>query len=83
MFQSGLTSFMTQNVINLDGKVNADALAARKSNRLAEYLIASNCKYLADWPDDVRPLAKRTGELGVRFDSIRTVGSVHIYERRD
>jgi hypothetical protein len=83
MFQSGLTSFMTPNIVNLDGKVNADALVARKNGRLAEYVIVSNCKYLADWPDDVRPLAKRATELGVQFDSIRTVGSIIIYERRD
>jgi hypothetical protein len=81
MLQTGLTGFIAPNVINLDGKVNAEALAARKHDALSAYVIQQRIKYLADWPEEMQPIVDGARVLGVNFDSTRRIGSVVIYER--
>lgn len=49
-FQSGIAGYFCPNVINLDGKVNAKALAAIRSGRLDEYLDQEGIHVLMDWP---------------------------------
>ncbi|HEY8122975.1 MAG TPA: hypothetical protein VII78_16760 [Myxococcota bacterium] len=47
--QTGTLGFFHDRTINLDGKVNPEALAARLAGRTQEYVVASKIQYLADW----------------------------------
>ena len=47
--QSGTLGFFHDRTINLDGKVNADALRARLSGRTAQYVAESPIECLVDW----------------------------------
>jgi hypothetical protein len=47
--QSGTVGYFHDRTINLDGKVNPAALAARKRDGVWEYVAASPIDYLADW----------------------------------
>jgi hypothetical protein len=49
MFQSGTTGFFNRNVVNLDGKVNADALRALQEGRISRYVDSMKFDYLIDW----------------------------------
>jgi hypothetical protein len=47
--QTGTLGFFHDRTINLDGKVNPDALKARLAHRTQEYVLESPIQYLADW----------------------------------
>ncbi len=47
--QSGTTGFFHDRTINLDGKVNPEALQARLRNEIARYVVEKRVEYLADW----------------------------------
>ena len=49
MFQSGTTGFVCDNVENLDGKVNARALAATRAGSLVRYVDSASFDYIIDW----------------------------------
>ena len=53
-FQSGVIGYFNENVLNLDGKVNSDALWARRSGTLVEYLDRARVDVLIDWPEVLR-----------------------------
>jgi hypothetical protein len=47
-FQSGVIGYFNDNVVNLDGKVNAEALAG--NGGVARYIDRAGLEYLIDWP---------------------------------
>lgn len=47
--QTGTLGYYHDRTINLDGKVDPDALAARLQNRIHEYVLARNVEYIVDW----------------------------------
>ena len=47
--QAGTLGFFHDRTINLDGKVNPDALRARREERLLEYVVASPIDFIVDW----------------------------------
>lgn len=47
--QSGTLGYFHDHTINLDGKVNPEALAARKRGAVLEYVVQSDIQVLADW----------------------------------
>jgi hypothetical protein len=49
-FQSGVLGYFNARVVNLDGKINADALSAAAGGRLPEYVDTRGITYLVDWP---------------------------------
>lgn len=50
-FQSGVIVYYTDaTVINLDGKVNADAHRAMTDGRMWDYICEQNLDYVVDWP---------------------------------
>ncbi|MFN3889851.1 MAG: hypothetical protein ACK4MV_05580 [Beijerinckiaceae bacterium] len=64
-FQSGVVGFYNENVINLDGKVNVDALAAMRARRVEEYVDRERIDYVIDWEgviDGLMPRAMQSGE---------------------
>jgi hypothetical protein len=47
--QTGTLGFFHDRTINLDGKVNPEALAARTEKRIPRYVVERDIQYLADW----------------------------------
>lgn len=53
-FQSGVVGFCNPNVENLDGKLNAAALAATSNQQLPAYLENQGVRVIVDWPSVIR-----------------------------
>lgn len=51
LFQSGIAGFYFDKVINLDGKVNYDALKYAKNNELEKYIDSLEIDVLMEWKD--------------------------------
>ena len=81
MLQSGIASFIAPNVINLDGKVNTEALRAHQEGRLAEYLRDEHFTYIADWKPFVEDIAAMTKKDELYFDSVGMIGSIQLMKR--
>lgn len=47
--QTGTLGYWHDRTINLDGKVNPEALTARRENRVLDYVVASDIDYVIDW----------------------------------
>lgn len=47
--QTGTLGFFHDRTVNLDGKVNPEALRARREGRIPEYVVDREIQYLADW----------------------------------
>jgi hypothetical protein len=47
--QSGTLGYFHDNTINLDGKVNPEALKAKKEDKFFEYIVDKKIDYLLDW----------------------------------
>lgn len=63
-FQSGVVGFYNANVINLDGKVNVDALAAMRDKRVDEYVDEEHIDYVIDWEGVIEGLMPRAMKSG-------------------
>lgn len=66
--QSGTIGFFHDRTLNLDGKVNPEALRARELGRLPAYLVQSSVGWLVDWPQvlgrlGAQPLVRRHFEV--------------------
>jgi len=81
MTSSGTASFVSDNVVNLDGKVNYQALLARKRDGLAKYIIDDSITYVADWREGVEKVAQDAAALGVTYSKIDSIGPILIYRR--
>ena len=81
MSQSGVANYVAPNVINLDGKVNFEALLAKQHDRLGGYIEAKKIDYLADWRGLAEPLAAASAEYGGRFERFDSIGRVIIFKR--
>jgi hypothetical protein len=81
MYQSGTASFVAPNVVNLDGKVNPDALHARVSDSIGHYIVSERLEYLADWKQYVTELAAHAERFGVRYELHDSVLPMYIYRR--
>ena len=81
MHQSGITGFVASNVVNLDGKVNYNALNARLNGDLGQYIINEGLTYLADWDTLVVPMIKEVNKYGIDFKFVDSVNDVKIYKR--
>lgn len=53
-FQSGLIGYFHENVFNLDGKVNPDALEYLRDGNIACYIQEQQIEYVVDWPGYIR-----------------------------
>lgn len=47
--QTGTLGYWHDRTINLDGKVNPEALAAREERRVLDYVVAGDIDYVIDW----------------------------------
>jgi hypothetical protein len=81
MHQSGITGFIAPNIVNLDGKVNFNALKAKLDNKLGKYIVDENITYLADWDTLIIPIIRDVNKYGVEFEFVDSVDDVKIYKR--
>ncbi|HYM20501.1 MAG TPA: hypothetical protein VEW28_05795 [Candidatus Kapabacteria bacterium] len=81
MYQSGAAGFIAANVVNLDGKVNYDALQARRHGGIGSYLAAADITYVADEKDLVSGIVSSAEKYGVRYLLIDSIDRVRIYKR--
>lgn len=51
LFQSGIAGFFFENVVNLDGKMNFDALEYAKQNKLTDYFDSAEINILMEWQE--------------------------------
>ncbi len=83
MTSSGTAGFMSDNVVNLDGKVNYDALLARHHDSLGYYVVHSGIDVLADWEGNARPIieqAEKNSVTYIKTDSAAATG-LFFYQR--
>ncbi len=81
MYQSGTAGFIAPNVVNLDGKVNYQALLARKQNEIGKYVVDNNFEYIADWDEFATEITESAKRFGVNYVLNDSVGRVMIYKR--
>jgi hypothetical protein len=80
-FQSGTLGYFLDNVVNLDGKCNVDALKAVTTGKAMDYMLAQDLKYIADWPDLIALYCGRAEFLRYYEPAFR-IGAHVIYRRR-
>lgn len=71
MAQSGISGYFFDNVVNLDGKVNNDALLAIKTNSLYEYIVKEKIDVLIEWR-----------EWFEKIDSIKLSGDWQVSDKK-
>src|SRR5690606_37408062 len=71
MAQSGISGYFFDNVVNLDGKVNNDALLAIKTNSLYEYIVKEKINILIAWR-----------EWFEKIDSIKLSGDWQVSDKK-
>jgi hypothetical protein len=81
MTSSGTASFMSTNVVNLDGKVNADALIARQRDELGEYVVGADISYVADWKNTGAKIAEQARRVGADYRLIDSIGPIFVFKR--
>jgi len=63
--QSGVLGFFHQNVVNLDGKIDAEALKSLRENRLGAYVERERIDVLVDWPENLQSVLQQTTGWGL------------------
>ena len=81
MEQAGTARFVAPNIVNLDGKVNPEALLARRNKAIGKYIVQKRFDYLIDWPIIVQPLAARAKEAGLAYELVGKISTMEVYRR--
>lgn len=70
--QTGTLGYFHDRTINLDGKVNPEALAARLEGEIPAYVVRKNLQYLADWagPDSLVRWIERYPAIAAHFEVV-------------
>ncbi len=76
MTSSGTAGFMSGNVVNLDGKVNVEALRARHNNAISKYVLASGINVLTSLDHDI---VKEVEQLGMRVTLLDSARGTEYY----
>ncbi|HEY3874002.1 MAG TPA: hypothetical protein VGM92_00865 [Candidatus Kapabacteria bacterium] len=77
--QSGEAGFISDRILNLDGKVNADALHARQKDSLGAYIRSERFDYLADEAITIDMVLRDSARFGYRCMLQDSIRSVRIY----
>jgi hypothetical protein len=77
-WQSGTLGYFRERVINLDGKVNADAL--RRKDDMPTYLREQGVDWLVDWPSNVR-LGLGVDPAADGWEEVASQGPFTVYRR--
>jgi hypothetical protein len=81
VYQSGTAGYLADNVVNLDGKVNLEALRARQHDSLGAYIKRKRFDYLADEWDFMVYLLGDSTKFNLKYSLIDTIRFVRIYGR--
>jgi hypothetical protein len=79
--QTGVLSYFRPTTINLDGKMNRDALTAVRSGTLLDYTLKQNIEYVVEWEwwlDRYMP-----PEFDQHFEVIRSILEERLWRRKD
>jgi hypothetical protein len=79
--QSGAAGFLADNVTNLDGKVNLEALLFRKHDSLGAYIRKMRFDYLADEKGSIGLALQDTSRFGYHYQLVDSIRSVRIFRR--
>jgi hypothetical protein len=81
MYQSGTSGFIAPNVVNLDGKVNYEALKARQEAEIGKYVVEQNLEYVADHKIWVEQIVRSAEKYGGHYTLVDSIQSVFVYKR--
>jgi hypothetical protein len=81
--QTGTLGYFWRPVVNLDGKVNHEALRALQSGTIDEYIIGRGIEYLIDWPVYLEMNLLQYPQTRDRFVEIARRGEFGVFKRRD
>jgi hypothetical protein len=81
MEQTGTAGFIAPNVVNLDGKVNYDALMAKKRGDIGSYIVSEEFDYIADWREFSGQITASAARHGMKFQEVDSIGKVTIFKR--
>jgi hypothetical protein len=79
--QTGVLSYFRPTTINLDGKMNRDALTAVRSGTLLDYTLGQDIEYVVEWEwwlDRYMP-----PEFDQHFEVIRSILEERLWRRKD
>jgi hypothetical protein len=81
MDQSGTAGFISPNVVNLDGKVNFEALQAKVAGGIGVYVAKEKFDYIADWKEFADVITTSAKKYGLTYSPVDSIGRIHIYKR--
>lgn len=81
MQQSGTTGFVADNIVNLDGKVNAEVLGYMKKGQRGAYIANSTITHIADWHEFADVLMSESEQYGDKYTLVDSFNLLRIYER--
>lgn len=82
MQQSGTAGFVADNIVNLDGKVNAEVLDSMKQGKRGAYITKSTITHIADWDEFAGVLVDEAKDYGGSFAISDSFKLLRIYERK-
>ena len=81
MQQSGTAGFVADNVVNLDGKVNAEVLRYMKRGERGKYIAEGPITHIADWYEFADVLRIESARYGNNYRLVDSFRLLSIYER--
>jgi hypothetical protein len=81
MQQSGTAGFVADNIINLDGKVNAEVLSYMKKGQRGAYIAHSTITHIADWHEFADVLMSESEQYGDKYTLVDSFNLLRIYQR--
>lgn len=81
MQQSGTAGFVADNIVNLDGKVNAEVLGYMKKGQRGAYIANSNITHIADWHEFADVLMSESEQYGVKYTLVDSFNLLRFYQR--
>jgi hypothetical protein len=84
-FQSGVIGFFSQNVVNLDGKIDFEALKYFKKHQIDRYIDNENISVIIDWPEVIAGYidSKYLNDKWKLYEKVVPTGSSICYVRKD
>jgi hypothetical protein len=83
MEQSGIAGFMAPNITNLDGKVNSEALVAKRAGQIGRYVVKEQFDYIIDWDFIAGHIAHDAERFGGKYELDGSIKSMLRFRRTD
>lgn len=80
--QTGALGYFRRSVINLDGKVNCEALEALKRGEIDRYILDKDVEILIDWPEYLEDNFLRYPLVRDQFVEVARSGKFGIFQRK-